>query len=147
MRQVAAENHEDKNLIEHITGVFAKTGQHDAGKALLDQVGKEIVELNNKGVLAARSGDLEGAVQLLIQAVEQVPNLQFLVNAAKAIFALMDKKGWDEPLAARAVDYCSAPSAGPKKRQGGFGPRALRHGRQEIRYCHRQHLKTKAATF
>ncbi|MBP6202488.1 MAG: response regulator [Azonexus sp.] len=105
MRQVAAENHEDKNLIEHITGVFAKTGQHDAGKALLDQVGKEIVELNNKGVLAARSGDLEGAVQLLIQAVEQVPNLQFLVNAAKAIFALMDKKGWDEPLAARAVDY------------------------------------------
>ena len=105
MRQVAAENHEDKNLIEHITGVFAKTGQHDAGKALLDQVGKEIVELNNKGVLAARSGDLEGAVQLLIQAVEQVPNLQFLVNAAKAIFALMDKKGWDEPLAPRAVDY------------------------------------------
>ena len=105
MRQVAAENHEDKNLIEHITGVFAKTGQHDAGKALLDQVGKEIVELNNKGVLAARSGDLEGAVQLLIQAVEQVPNLQFLVNAAKAIFALMDKKGWDEPLAVRAVDY------------------------------------------
>ena len=105
MRQVAAENHEDKNLIEHITGVFAKTGQHDAGKALLDQVGKEIVELNNKGVLAARSGDLEGAVQLLIQAVEQVPNLQFLVNAAKAIFALMDKKGWDEPLAARALDY------------------------------------------
>ena len=82
-----------------------QTGQHDAGKALLDQVGKEIVELNNKGVLAARSGDLEGAVQLLIQAVEQVPNLQFLVNAAKAIFALMDKKGWDEPLAARAVDY------------------------------------------
>ncbi|MBL8429998.1 MAG: response regulator [Dechloromonas sp.] len=105
MRQVAAENHEDKNLIEHITSVFAKTGQPDAGKLLLDQVGKEIVELNNRGVLAARGGDLEGAVQLLIQAVEQVPNLQFLVNAAKAIFALMDKKGWDEALAAKAVDY------------------------------------------
>jgi tetratricopeptide (TPR) repeat protein len=105
MRQVAAENHEDQNLIGHITSVFEKTGQPDAGKALLDQVGKEIIELNNKGVLAARSGDLEGAVQLLIQAVEQVPNLQFLVNAAKAIFALMDKKGWDEELAARALDY------------------------------------------
>jgi tetratricopeptide (TPR) repeat protein len=105
MRQVAAENHDDTHLIDHITSVFEKTGQPDAGKALLDQVGKEIVELNNKGVMAARSGDLEGAVQLLIQAVEQVPNLQFLVNAAKAIFALMDKKGWDEELAARAVDY------------------------------------------
>lgn len=105
MRQVAAENHEDAHLIGHITHVFEKTGQPDAGKAMLDQVGKEIVELNNKGVLAARSGDLEGAVRLLIQAAEQVPNLQFLVNAAKAIFTLLDKKGWDEDLAARAIDY------------------------------------------
>ncbi|UCV03610.1 response regulator [Dechloromonas denitrificans] len=105
MRQVAAENHEDPHLIDHITQVFEKTGQPDAGKALLDQVGKEIIELNNKGVLAARNGDLEGAVQLLIQAAEQVPNLQFLVNAAKAIYTLMDSKGWDAELAARALDY------------------------------------------
>src|SRR5574343_701858 len=48
MRQVAAENHEDIHLINHITSVFEKTGQPDAGKALLDQVGKEIVALNNK---------------------------------------------------------------------------------------------------
>jgi tetratricopeptide (TPR) repeat protein len=105
MRQVAAENHEDTHLIDHITQVFQKTGQPDAGKALLDQVGREIIDLNNKGVLAARAGDFEGAVQLLIQAVEQVPNLQFLVNAAKAIYTLMDKKGWDPVLAAKAQDY------------------------------------------
>jgi len=105
MRQVAAENHEDQHLIDHITRVFQRTGQADAGQAILDQVGREIIELNNRGVLAARSGDLEGAVQLLIQAAEQVPNLQFLVNAAKAIFTLLDKKGWDTDLAKRAVDY------------------------------------------
>ncbi len=56
-------------------------------------------------MLAARNGDLEGAVQLLIQAVEQVPNLQFLVNASKAILTLLDQKGWDEALAAKARDY------------------------------------------
>lgn len=105
MRQVAAENNEDSHLLDHITQVFQKTGQPDAGKALLDQVGREIVDLNNKGVLAARAGDLEGAVQLLIQAAEQVPNLQFLVNAAKAIYTLMDKKGWNPELATRAYDY------------------------------------------
>lgn len=105
MRQVAAENHEDAHLIEHITQVFEKTGQQDAGKSLLDSVSREIIELNNRGVLAARSGDLEGAVKLLIQAAEQVPNLQFLVNAAKAIFTLMDQKGWDAELAAKAQDY------------------------------------------
>ena len=71
----------------------------------LRPVGKEIVDLNNRGVMAARSGDLEGAVKLLIQAAEQVPNLQFLVNAAKAIYTLMDQKGWDAELAARALDY------------------------------------------
>lgn len=105
MKQVAAENHEDQQLIDHITQVFAKTGQAEAGKQLLDQVGKEIVELNNRGVMAARNGDFEGAVQLLIQAAEQVPNLQFLINAAKAIFTLLDRKGWDEELAARGIDY------------------------------------------
>jgi len=105
MRQVAAENHEDTQLIDHITRVFNETGQHDAGRALLDQVGREIIELNNRGVLAARAGDFEGSVQLLIQAAEQVPNLQFLVNAAKAIYTLLDRNGWDPALAMRANDY------------------------------------------
>lgn len=105
MRQVAAENNEDSHLLDHINKVFAKTGQADAGKALLDQVGKEIVDLNNRGVMAARAGDFEGSVQLLIQAAEQVPNLQFLVNAAKAIFTLLDRKGWDADLASKGYEY------------------------------------------
>ena len=117
MRQVAAENHEDPHLINHITSVFEKTGQPDAGKALLDQVGKEIIALNNKGVLAARNGDFEGAVQLLIQAVEQVPNLQFLINATKAILTLIDKKGWDEDLAAKARDYLQRAQRKDRKSQ------------------------------
>ncbi len=118
MRQVAAENNEDPHLMEHINTVFEKTGQADAGKALLDQVSKEIVELNNRGVLAARSGDLEGAVQLLIQAAEKVPNLQFLVNAAKAIFTLLDQRGWDHDLAAKGSEYLDrAQRKDPKNRK------------------------------
>lgn len=105
MRQVAAENNDDKHLINHITAVFEKTGQPDAGKALLDQVSRQIVDLNNKGVMAARAGDFEGSVQLLMQAADQVPNLQFLVNAAKAIFTLLDRKGWDVELAGRGREY------------------------------------------
>lgn len=105
LRQVAAENHDDPHMIGHITSVFHKTGQPEGAQALLNQVGKEIVELNNKGVLAARSGDFEASVRLLIEAAEQVPNQQFLVNAAKAIFTLLDRKGWDEELAAKGLDY------------------------------------------
>lgn len=105
MRQVAAENNEDAHIIDHITTVFEKTGQADAGKALLAQVGAEIVQLNNRGVLAARSGDFESSVRLLMQAADEVPNLQFLVNAAKAIFTLLDRKGWDAELAERGLNY------------------------------------------
>ena len=105
LEKVAAENHDDRGMIARIQGVFAKTGRQEAGQTLLAKVGREIVELNNRGVLAARSGDLEGSVQMLIEAAERVPNQQFLVNASKAIFTMLDRKGWDEELAERGARY------------------------------------------
>jgi CheY-like chemotaxis protein/predicted negative regulator of RcsB-dependent stress response len=105
LSKVAAENHEDRNMIAQIQGVFIKTGHEEAGQALLADVGREIVELNNSGVLAARSGDLESSVQMLIQAAERVPNLQFLINASKAIFTLLERQGWDEELGERGLRY------------------------------------------
>lgn len=105
LRQVAAENNEDRGVLAHIQGVFEKTGKAEAGRALLEDVSREIVQINNQGVLAARNGDIEGSVELLIEAAERVPNLQFLVNAAKAIYTLMDQKGWNEERAARATQY------------------------------------------
>ena len=103
--KVAAENNEDRDMIAQIQGVFAKTGNEEAGQTLLAKVSREIVELNNRGVLAARSGDIEASVQMLIEAVERVPNLQFLVNASKAIFTLLARKGWNEEMAERGLRY------------------------------------------
>ena len=105
LSKVAAENHEDRGMIAQIQGVFAKTGNEEAGQSMLAKVGREIVELNNRGVLAARSGDLVNSVQMLIEAAERVPNLQFLVNASKAIFTLLDRKGWNEDMAQRGIRY------------------------------------------
>lgn len=105
MSKVAAENHEDRSMIAQIQGVFSKTGNAEAGQSLLAKVGREIVELNNRGVLAARGGDLDASVQMLIEAAERVPNMQFLVNAAKAIFTLLDRKGWNEALGERGLRY------------------------------------------
>jgi len=103
--KVAAENHEDRGMIAQIQGVYVKTGKAEAGQSLLAKVGREIIELNNRGVLAARGGDLKASVQLLIEAAERVPNLQFLVNASKAIFTLLDRQGWDAELGRRALHY------------------------------------------
>jgi predicted Zn-dependent protease len=105
LRQIAAENHEDRRMIAHIEDVFSKTGNAEAGQAMLAQVGQEIVQLNNRGVMAARRGDIEASVQLLMEAADRVPNLQFLVNATKAIFTLLERKGWDETLAERGLHY------------------------------------------
>ncbi len=103
--KVAAENNDDRDMIAQIQGVFAKTGNEEAGQTLLAKVSREIVELNNRGVLAARSGNIEASVQMLIEAAERVPNLQFLVNASKAIFTLLARKGWNEEMAERGLRY------------------------------------------
>ena len=105
LAKVAAENHEDRAMLAQIQGVFAKAGKEDSGQALLAQVDREIVELNNRGVMAARSGNLEASVQMLIEAAERVPNLQFLVNASKAIFTLLERKGWNAEMGQRALRY------------------------------------------
>ena len=103
--RVAAENHEDRGMIGRIQAVFAKTGKEEAGRELLAQVGREIVELNNRGVLAQRSGNPQASTQALIEAAERVPSLQFLTDAARAIFSQLDRSGWNEDLAQRAVRY------------------------------------------
>ena len=105
LSRVVAENHEDSGMIDRIQGVFTRTGKEEEGKTLLAKVGREIVELNNRGVMAARNGDIESAVQMLIEAAESAPNLQFLVNASKAIFTLLARKGWDEQMAIRGKHY------------------------------------------
>ncbi|HPT50490.1 MAG TPA: response regulator [Accumulibacter sp.] len=105
VRQVAAENHEDRAVIAHVQRIYAKTGKAEDGHALLAEVGKEIVELNNRGVLAARKGDVAASVKLLTEAADRVPNMQFLVNATKAIFTLLDLNGWDHDLAKRGLHY------------------------------------------
>lgn len=55
--------------------------------------------------MGARAGNFEESVRLLMQAADQMPNLQFLVNAAKAIYTLLDKRGWNDELAQRAGEY------------------------------------------
>ena len=92
-------------LIDQVQSLYARVGKEDEGRALLAQVGREIVELNNRGVLAARRGDVEGSVKLLVEAAERIPNLQFLVNATKAIFTLLDRRGWDPALARRGLRF------------------------------------------
>lgn len=105
LRQVVAENPDDSALHQMVETAFEQVGDKAAGQALLDSVGKEIVRINNQGVMIAREGNLEGSVELLSQAAERMPNIQFLVNASNATFTLIDRKGWQPELAERGLRY------------------------------------------
>jgi len=127
LSKIAAENHENRSMIAQIQGVFSRTGHEEAGQSMLAKVGKEIVELNNRGVLAARGGDLETSVQMLIEAAERVPNLQFLVNASKAIFTMLDRKGWNEELGERGLRYLKLAQAKEMRSAKVISARELYH--------------------
>ena len=103
--KIAAENHEDHGVLAQIQDIFAKTGKEVAGKELLAEVGREIVELNERGAQAAQSGDDQASVEALIEAAERVPSVQFLTDAARVIFKLLDRKGWNEEMANRGLRY------------------------------------------
>jgi CheY-like chemotaxis protein len=103
--KIAAENHEDRSMIARIQNIFAKTGKEEAGQDLLAQVGREIVELNERGMEAARRGNNEESLRMLIEAAERVPSVQFLTDASTAIFSWIDRTGWKEEMAERALRY------------------------------------------
>ena len=105
LRQVAAEHQENAALLDRMREVFDRTENADAGRAILEEVSREIIEINNRGVLTAGKGDLAESVRLLCEAADRIPNIQFMVNATSAIFTLLDRHGWQAELAERALGY------------------------------------------
>ena len=70
---------------------------------------KEIIQLNNQGVLKAKEGDLDGSVKLLTEAAQKMPeNIQIILNAAQALLVHIDKRGWNEDYMASAQHYLEA---------------------------------------
>lgn len=105
LRRVAAVHHDAPQTIARVKSVFVRHKQTEAGQKMMSQVNQDIIDLNNRGVQAAQSGNLRQSVQMLVDTAEQVPNLQFQVNAAKAIFALLSIEGWNPNLAERGLHY------------------------------------------
>ena len=99
-------NHESQALILKAKQVFQEAGKGEEGNALVDDSVKSIIHLNNQGVLKAQQGDLEGSVKLLTEAAARMPeNLQIVLNAAQALLAHIDKRGWNDDYMASVRGY------------------------------------------
>lgn len=106
IEQLVRNNHDSVALIAKAKQVFEEAGKGDEGRALVDGNVKEIIQLNNQGVLKAKEGDLEGSVQLLTEAAEKMPgNLQIILNAAQALLVHIDQRGWNEDYMLSARHY------------------------------------------
>jgi tetratricopeptide (TPR) repeat protein len=78
----------------------------EVGKQLIAENVQSVVDINNQAVRLAQAGQLEDAVHMFSQAVEELPhNQQILLNAVNAILAMVHRKGWHETYMAHAYNY------------------------------------------
>jgi DNA-binding NarL/FixJ family response regulator/thioredoxin-like negative regulator of GroEL len=85
-------------------GVFEKAGRADMAHAVAQQSRQQVVDLVAAGAARAKEGDYKGAVALMVEAVNKLPdNPQVAFNAAVAVLKCLENTGWDERLGQYAL--------------------------------------------
>jgi tetratricopeptide (TPR) repeat protein len=107
--QDVAENYqEDEKVLDSIRTVFEVAGLEDEGAMLLDDTKKRMIRLNNEAVALAKSGELDKAIMMLVEAADRLPNnAQVAINAAQALLARVQSVGVDMTQVAQAHRYIS----------------------------------------
>lgn len=103
---VVQANHSDKAVLKQAEAMFEKAGRLEEGKALIADSSKEVIGLNNQAVKMAQSGDLKGAMEILMDAAERLPgNTTVVLNAVHSMLAYMEKFGFERQAATLAKQY------------------------------------------
>ncbi|MES2017591.1 MAG: response regulator [Pseudomonadota bacterium] len=85
-------------------GVFEKAGRADLAAAVANDSRQAVAEMVAAGAARARDGDYRGAVTLMTEAVNQLPdNPQVVFNAAVAVLKCLENLGWEERLGQYAL--------------------------------------------
>ncbi|QJD99755.1 response regulator [Massilia forsythiae] len=86
--------------------VFENAGHKELAQKLAVESRQQVVDLVAGGAARAREGDFKGAVTLMQEAANQLPdNPQVVFNAALAVLKCLDHGGWDERLGQQALGY------------------------------------------
>lgn len=103
LQTVVKNNHENAEIISQIEGVFQSEQLGEEGENLIQESKQEVVNINNQGVILAREGKLEEAVELLRKAVQSLPNSEvMLMNLCGMLIGLIKKTGKGDRLASEA---------------------------------------------
>lgn len=96
-------NAPDEQALARAKGVLEQAGLQSMADELALKTRQDVVDLVSTGAQHAESGDYEGAVDFMLQAVRKMPgNTQVGLNAALALLKLIEHRGWKDPFAAQA---------------------------------------------
>jgi len=85
-------------------GVLEQAGRPELAQALARESRQHVLDLVGAGAAKAKAGDFQGAVELMLEAVDKLPdNPQVAFNAALAVLKSLDNVGWDERLGQQAL--------------------------------------------
>jgi DNA-binding NarL/FixJ family response regulator/Flp pilus assembly protein TadD len=84
--------------------VFEKAGRGELALAIAQESRQAVVDLVAMGATKAKEGDYRGAVSLMVEAVNKLPdNPQVVFNAAVAVLKCLENMGWEERLGQYAL--------------------------------------------
>jgi CheY-like chemotaxis protein len=106
VRKLVSNNHDNDALLGTVRQMFADLDRAEQGDALIERSVDDAVSVNNEGVLRAKNGDLEGAIELLLDAATKMPDSAAIVmNAAHALIAHMQLHGLQADKEAKVAEY------------------------------------------
>jgi tetratricopeptide (TPR) repeat protein len=99
-------NHENDELLKEVEAACAESGMLEAPGQLIQQIRREIVDLNNRGVHLATAGKIDEAIGLFEEAADaMVGNRAINLNAAKVMLLHMESHGADADSLGRTRKY------------------------------------------
>ncbi|MBB5017126.1 CheY-like chemotaxis protein/Flp pilus assembly protein TadD [Chitinivorax tropicus] len=106
VRGVLKNRNEDNDILNRISGLYESIGRTEKGQILIEEANADLISINNQAVTLAKAGNLEGAVQLFIQAVTDMPaNVQVTLNSINALLAYVNTQGWHASYMQLAKEY------------------------------------------
>ncbi len=99
-------NAPDNRALTKAMAIFEQAGRRDLADSVSRESRRVVVELVSSGAEKAKQGDYRGAVELMTEAAEKLPdNPQVVFNAAIATLKCLENLGWDVRLGAQARNY------------------------------------------
>jgi CheY-like chemotaxis protein/Flp pilus assembly protein TadD len=89
----------DDSVVTRAVGVMESAGKGDLARTLAKESRQHVIDLVASGAARAKSGDYQGAVALMLEAAQKLPNNPSVAfNAALAVLRCLELGGWDERL-------------------------------------------------